>query len=284
MILPLPRTGPVEALQVAVDDEDQVVELLARREADRTERLGLVHLAVAAEDPDLAVFGIRDAARMQVPQEARLVDRHQGAEPHRDRRELPELGHQLRVRIARQTLAGTFLAEIEHLLLGDAPFEVGAGIDAGCAVALDVEQVAAVAFALGMPEVVEARGQHVSERREARDVPAEVAAVLWMQPVRLDDQRHRVPAHVGAQAPLKLEVARAMHLVERLDRVDVAGGGRERQVDALLARVLEQLLDQEVATLTAFSGHHGRQGVEPLTRFLGIGIVRCGTEGGFGYC
>ena len=54
----------VEALQVAVDDEDQVVELLARRQADRAERLGLVHLAVAAEHPDLAVRGLREAARL----------------------------------------------------------------------------------------------------------------------------------------------------------------------------------------------------------------------------
>ena len=43
----------VEALQVAVDDEDQVVELLARRERDRPERLGLVALAVAEEAPHL---------------------------------------------------------------------------------------------------------------------------------------------------------------------------------------------------------------------------------------
>ena len=43
----------VEPLQVAVDDEDQVVELLARREGERAERLGLVGLAVAEERPDL---------------------------------------------------------------------------------------------------------------------------------------------------------------------------------------------------------------------------------------
>ena len=44
----------VEPLQVAVDDEDQVVELLARRQRDRAERFGLVGLAVAEERPDLA--------------------------------------------------------------------------------------------------------------------------------------------------------------------------------------------------------------------------------------
>ena len=44
----------VEALQVAVDDEDQVVEVLAAGERDGAHRLGLVHLAVAHERPDRA--------------------------------------------------------------------------------------------------------------------------------------------------------------------------------------------------------------------------------------
>ena len=46
----------VEALQVAVDDEDQVVEPLARGQRDGAERLRLVGLAVAEEAPD-ALFG-----------------------------------------------------------------------------------------------------------------------------------------------------------------------------------------------------------------------------------
>ena len=45
----------VEPLQVAVDDEDEVVELLACRERDGAERFGLVGLAVAEERPDLRV-------------------------------------------------------------------------------------------------------------------------------------------------------------------------------------------------------------------------------------
>ena len=43
----------VETLQVAVDDEDQVVELFARRQADGAERFGLVGFAVAEKRPDL---------------------------------------------------------------------------------------------------------------------------------------------------------------------------------------------------------------------------------------
>ena len=100
----------VEPLQVAVDDEDQVVELLAGRQRDRAERLGLVGFAVAEERPDLRV-GLRlQAAVLEVADEARLVDRHDRAEAHRHGGVLPEVGHQPRVRIRRQAAAGLQLA------------------------------------------------------------------------------------------------------------------------------------------------------------------------------
>ena len=135
----------VEALQVAVDDEDQVVELLAAGERDRAERFRLVAFAVAQERPDLAVA--RSSARprpCEVLEEARLVDRHQRAEAHRHRRELPEVRHQPRVRIRRDALAVALLAEIQQLLLGQAAFDECARVDARRHVALHVDQVAAV--------------------------------------------------------------------------------------------------------------------------------------------
>ena len=52
----------VELLQVAVDDPGEVVELLARGDADRAERLGLGHLAVAHEGPHALLLGVLDAA------------------------------------------------------------------------------------------------------------------------------------------------------------------------------------------------------------------------------
>jgi hypothetical protein len=55
---------PVESLQIAVHDEDQVVEFFARRDRDRAERFGLVRFAVAEKAPDLTALGIRDAAIM----------------------------------------------------------------------------------------------------------------------------------------------------------------------------------------------------------------------------
>ena len=104
---------PVETLQVAIDDEDQIVELLAPGERDGAERFRLVHLAVAAEDPDLARRRVREAAAMQVAQEPGLIDRHQRAQTHRDGRELPELRHQPWMRIGGQPLAADLLAEID---------------------------------------------------------------------------------------------------------------------------------------------------------------------------
>ena len=90
---------PVETLQIAVDDEDQVVELLAHRHGQRAHRFRLVHLAVAEESPDLAIRGRHDAAVLQVAHEARLKNRHHRAEAHGHRRELPEIGHQPGMRI-----------------------------------------------------------------------------------------------------------------------------------------------------------------------------------------
>ena len=104
----------VEPLQIAVDDPDQVVEVLARAERDGAERFRLVAFAVAEERPDLRLLlPIRQTARLQVAVESRLIQRHDRAEPHRDGRELPEVRHQIRMRIRRQPAAlGKFLPEI----------------------------------------------------------------------------------------------------------------------------------------------------------------------------
>ena len=89
----------VEPLQVAVDDERQVVEALAGRDVERAERLGLVGLAVAEERPDARAGRVEQAAVLEVAVEAGLVDRADRPEAHRDRRELPEVRHQPRVRV-----------------------------------------------------------------------------------------------------------------------------------------------------------------------------------------
>src|SRR5207253_7353633 len=64
----------IQALQIAVDYEDQVLQLLARTQRDRAQRLDLIHLAVAQEGPDLTVGPLDQLSVLQVAHEARLID------------------------------------------------------------------------------------------------------------------------------------------------------------------------------------------------------------------
>ena len=70
----------VEALQIAVDDEDEVVEPLPSRERQTGQALGLVHLAIADEAPDLRGAGIDDATIMEVSVERWLTLFHETLE------------------------------------------------------------------------------------------------------------------------------------------------------------------------------------------------------------
>ena len=65
--------GTVEALQVAVDDEDEVVESFPARQRHAGQALGLVHLAIAGEAPHRRLAGVHDAAIGEIAVEARLV-------------------------------------------------------------------------------------------------------------------------------------------------------------------------------------------------------------------
>src|SRR5258708_33386043 len=49
---------PVESLQIAIDDESQVVEPFARGQGQPSDRLRLIHLAVAKYAPDMR-FSLR---------------------------------------------------------------------------------------------------------------------------------------------------------------------------------------------------------------------------------
>ena len=99
--LPIAAHRTVEALQIAVDDEDQVVQLFARGERDRSQRFGLVGLTVAEETPDLPIGRLQEIAVFEVPNEPRLVDRLDRSETHRDGGELPVVVHQPGMRIRR---------------------------------------------------------------------------------------------------------------------------------------------------------------------------------------
>ena len=133
---------PVQPLQVAVDDEGEVVEILARRQGEAADRFRLVHLAVAEHAPDVAAGRVGEAAVAQVAHEPRLVDRVDRADAHRAGRDLPEIRHQPGMRIGAQAVAGDLLAISFRLLVGQPAFEEGSRIDARRRVRLEIDQVA----------------------------------------------------------------------------------------------------------------------------------------------
>ena len=222
---------PVEALEVAVDDKDEVVELLASGKGDRAKGFRLVHLAIAAEHPDFARRRVGKPPLMQIAQKPCLIDRHQGPETHRDGRKLPEVRHQPGMGIGGQTLAADLLAEVHKLLFAETAFEESAGVNAWRAMALEIDQVAAMRLVAAMPEMHEPGIVQSRRRLEARNVAAEFGGFL----VRLDDDRGGVPAHVAADVPLDLAVARMGRLGFRRDGVDISRVGGEGQLGALAA-------------------------------------------------
>ena len=85
---------PIQPLEIAVDDEGQVVELLARREREARGRFRFVHLTVAEDAPNASAVRVQEAAVAQIAHEAGLVDGADWADAHGPCRRLPEVRHQ----------------------------------------------------------------------------------------------------------------------------------------------------------------------------------------------
>ncbi len=258
----------VQALQVAVDHEDQVVEVLASGHRDRAQRFRLVGLAVAEESPYLAALGFDHAAMLQIAHEARLIDRHQRTQAHRHRGELPEVRHQPRMRIGGQAAAVDFLAEFVHLFLADAAFEKGARIHAGRGMALEIHQVAAMIIGLAVEEIIEADVVQRRRRGETGDMSAQFRRFA----VGIEHEDHRVPARQRADAVFQFLVAAgALFLVQR-DGVDIGRGGADRHVVAGQPRLVDHLVDQEMGALRAFVLQYRLERIQPLLGFLRINV------------
>ena len=92
---------------------------------DAQKTMGIISLA-------LLVGGVLDTPVVEVAVELRLVDGVHRAEAHRDRRELPERGHAVRVGVGGHAVLGLalLLPEAVHVLLGQAALEEGAGVHA----------------------------------------------------------------------------------------------------------------------------------------------------------
>jgi hypothetical protein len=218
----------VQPLQVAVDDENQIVQILAGGQRNRAQRFRLVHFAVAAEAPDFAAFGIGQAPVVQVLHEPGLIDGLNRAKTHRHGGKLPEIGHQPRMRIGRQAVAVHFLAEIVQLLFGQPPFQIGAGINAGRGMALNEHQIAAVLIIRRVPEVVEADIVQSGAGGETGDMAAQFGG----DAVGLDHHRQRIPANQRTNPPFHAGIAGGVFLLIDRDGVDIRGIGAVGHVDA----------------------------------------------------
>ena len=258
----------VEALQVAVDDEDQVVEVLATGHAQGADGLDLVELAVAEEGPDAVGAGVDDLALEEIARRVGLVDGAQGAEAHRDGGVLPEVGEEAGVGVAREPLARDLLAEVVELVLGEAALDEGAGVDAGGAVALEVDEVPEAAVGLPPEEVVEA---HLVERGRA-GVGGEMAADAFAAIVGPAHHGRGVPADVGADAALDVFVAGEPRLLVAGDGVHVRGRDRGGEVDLLGPGALEELHEQEAGPGASLGVDDGVERVDPFRGLLGVDV------------
>ena len=200
----------VEPLQVAVHDEDQVVEPLARSQRDRTQRLRFIHFAVAQKRPDLAAGGLLQSAILEILDEARVVDRLNRPQSHRNRRELPEIRHEPGMRIGAESSAGLqFAAEVLQLLLGDAAFEIGTRVHSGRGVALEVNYVAVAILGLRAEEMIESDFIQRGGGGKSRDMSANA----FLNLVGAHHHGQSIPAHQALDAALHLLAARERSLL-----------------------------------------------------------------------
>ena len=277
--LPVPAHRPVEPLQVAVDDEDQVVELLARGQRDGPQRLGLVGLAVAHEHPHLGVGRRQQSPVFEVPLEPGLVDAHDRPEPHRHGGELPEVGHQPRVRVRRQARPPQLAPEALELPGGDAAFQVGAGVDPRRRVTLVVDEVGGLRLGGGPEEVVEPDLVEGRGRGVGRDVPADAVRLA----VGAHHHRQRVPADEALQPLLEVAVAGIGGVLLGRDGVDVGRVRGERELHPRVLRPAGQLLQQPPGRGQAVVVDDRVERVEPVAYLLPVQIgkvpCRVGHEG-----
>ena len=171
-------------------------------------------------------------------------------------------------------LAGELLAEAVEILLGQATHREGAGVDAGGGVALEEHVVAAAGVVPAAEEVIEPDLVHRRDRRVGGEVAADGDAGALGA---MDDHR-RVPAVDVAQLLLELHVTGVLRLVLLGDRVHVVRGQRVREVQVLVAGMLDEALHDLGGPIGAAVLDEPVERVEPLPGLLRVGILRMARQ------
>ena len=260
--------GTVEPLEIAVDDEYQVVQVLPSGHAQGPDGLGLVELPVPHESPHPAGRGVGQAAGMEVPAHVGLGDGVEGTETHGHRRVLPELGHQPRVGVGGQPGHPHLEPEIVEVHLAQPTFDEGPGVDAGRGMALEVHLVPGRPVVLAPEEVVE---PHLVERGRT-GVGGQVAADGLGPDVGPHHHHRGVPPDVGPDPSLEVLVAREVGLLVGGDGVDVGRGHRGREVHVLLTGPLQDTHQQIAGPGPPVDIDDVVEGVQPLAGLGGVSI------------
>ena len=122
---------PIEALQVAINHENQIVETFSSCLSYSPQRFGFIHLSIAKKGPDFAIIVVQQPPIGQVFHKVSLINGLYRPKPHGNRGKLPVIWHQPRMWIRRKSIAFDFIAKVVELCFIQAALDKRPGINAG---------------------------------------------------------------------------------------------------------------------------------------------------------
>src|SRR5688572_23871548 len=171
---------------------------------------------------------------------------------------------------ALTTIASAFQRTRLSMRRSISRLDEGAGINAGSGMALEIDDVAVVAIALAAEEVVEPDLVQRGGGGERRNV----AADAFLELVRLDDHRQRVPADEALDAALDLAATGKRRLLAGGDGIDVRGVRREGLLDVVASGVIAEFAKEAADSCGAAGLKHVIERLQPLPCFEGFDL-RC---------
>ncbi|GAT85341.1 pyruvate dehydrogenase E1 component domain protein [Paenarthrobacter nicotinovorans] len=267
---------PVQALEVAVDHEVQVVQVLVRCQLQQTTGLGLVHFPVTKERPDLLVRGVLDPTVLQVPVGLGLVNRVHRADTHRHGREFPEIRHQPRVRVRGQRMPGLglLLTEPVQILLAQPAFHERPGVHPRRRVTLEKHLVPATGVVLTAEEMVE---PHLIQRRST-GISGNMPTHTNIRALRTMDHHRSVPPHIRPIPALELLVPRERRFLIHRDRVHIISGRHHRHTHRPGTSTLQQRTHNVLSPLGTLLSDQRIKGLNPLRGLFRITIRQLGSQ------